>query len=107
MVLTDGQLSTLRKDLLVARTLYKLLLGKLAKPNKDVSIAAPVTYEELKEALSSYGLNDRQSSVAIDMLFDQGMLKTEWQGHTRGLQIAGEATSYVRAIYEKTEGLAA
>lgn len=97
-------LSSLRKDLLVARTVYKL-----ARDHQATDKPGAVSYKELIGALKPMELDERQVRLAVDILFDQGMVKTGWvpvgKTHERGLEIAGEATSYVKAIFEQTEGL--
>lgn len=86
----------LSKELLVAREI--LLVEK--------SGHGPVYFNQLVSRLE--GIASRATiSSALDMLFDQGIVKAEWTNrtdgrHVRALSIAGEARSFVEVICKRT-----
>jgi hypothetical protein len=90
--------NVLSKELLVAREI-KLA----AKEGLD-----PVYFNLIVERLAGRNLAVRATvSKALDVLFDQGIVKAEWkqttQGkHVRALTIAREAEQFVDAIIKST-----
>lgn len=97
---TKLSLSTLRKDLLAGRVLYTIVTAN----------NGPVTFEKFEKALKEAGMTVDQSHVVIDMLFDQGMVKTAiipGPKKVRGIDIAGEARSFLQALYNRTSSLPA
>jgi DNA-binding transcriptional ArsR family regulator len=89
----------LSKELLVAREIYEATIVEKRKP---------VYFNQLVERMKERKLASRATiSFALDMLFDQGIVRADWTRtedgkHVRGLTIAGEAEQFVRAIYEAT-----
>jgi len=90
---------TLRKDLLAGSALFEMI--DKAK--------GPVAFPAFEARLHELGLDDDQAKVAIDMLFDQGLVKTAPVARgtktERGIEIAGEAQSFLKALYGRTSGL--
>jgi DNA-binding transcriptional ArsR family regulator len=93
------RLELLSTELLVAREIYASQLSKGAEP---------MFFNRLSETLTERGLASRGTvSKALDMLFDQGIIKAEWKQrsdgkYVRALTIAGEAQKFVEAIYKHT-----
>jgi hypothetical protein len=94
----DGLPTTVRDlsmDLLVAREIFAETHGKGSIP-----------FETLVKALSEAGLaNADDVSMALDVLFDQGIVRAEWTQtvdgkNVRGLAIAGEAKNYVQTLVD-------
>lgn len=69
----------------------------------------PMYFNRLVDRMTSKHLASRATvSMAIDMLFDQGIVRADWTRtndgkHVRGLTIAGEAEAFIKAIYEATK----
>jgi hypothetical protein len=91
--------SLLSKELLVAREIYAAT---------HIEKRKPMYFNQLVERMKQRKLASRATvSFALDLLFDQGIVRAEWtrtdEGkHVRGLTIAGEAEKFVKAIYEAT-----
>lgn len=89
----------LSKELLVAREI------KLAAKEG----LEPVYFNLIVERLAGRGLAVRATvSKALDVLFDQGIVKAEWMQnadgkHVRALTIAREAEQFVEAILKSTK----
>lgn len=89
----------LSRELLVAREIYKATV---------VEKRHPVYFNQLVERMKERRLASRATvSFALDMLFDQGIVRADWTQtedgkHVRGLKIAGEAEKFVKAIYDAT-----
>jgi hypothetical protein len=92
--------SLLSKELLVAREIYEAT---------HVDKQDPMYFNQLVERMGQRKLASRATvSFALDMLFDQGIVRAEWTQtkdgkHVRGLTIAGEAEKFVKAIYDATK----
>ena len=93
------KLELLSTELLVARTIFA------ARATRDPE---PMYFNRLAEILSKDGLASRATvSKSLDMLFDQGIVKADWQKrsdgkYVRSLTIAGEAQKFIEAIYKHT-----
>lgn len=94
-----NRLELLSKELIVARAIYA------ARVEKDPE---PMYFNRLVGILEERKLASRATvSKSLDMLFDQGIVKADWQKrkdgkYVRALKIAGEAQSFVEAIYSHT-----
>lgn len=92
--------SLLSKELLVAREIYEAT---------QVDKQEPMYFNKLVERMKQRKLASRATvSFALDMLFDQGVVRAEWGQtkdgkHVRNLTIAGEAEKFVKAIYDATK----
>ena len=89
------------------------LLSKELLVAREIELARregldPVYFNLIVERLATRGLAVRATvSKALDVLFDQGIVKAEWkqtpQGkHVRALTIASEAKEFVGAILKST-----
>lgn len=94
-----SRVELLSKELVVAREIYAAT---------RVEKGGPVYFNLLVNRLQTKKLASRATvSKALDMLFDQGIVRADWgvnlEGkHVRALRIAGEAENFVRAIYNHT-----
>jgi hypothetical protein len=94
-----NRIELLSKELVVARVIYA------AEFENDPE---PMFFNRLVSILESKHLASRATvSKSLDMLFDQGILKADWQKrpdgkYVRGLEIAGEAKKFIEAIYKHT-----
>jgi hypothetical protein len=90
----------LSKELLVAREIYAAT---------EREHRTPMYFNMLVERMQKQRLASRATvSLALDMLFDQGIVRADWTQtasgkHVRGLTIAGEAKKFVKAIYDATK----
>lgn len=88
----------LSKELLVAREIYAA----------QIEGGGPMYFNRLVEDLQARHLASRGTvSRALDMLFDQGIVRADWTRrpdgkYVRGLTIAGESQKFVEAIYKHT-----
>jgi DNA-binding transcriptional ArsR family regulator len=94
-----NRVELLSKELLVAREIYAAT---------RIEKSGPVYFNALVERLRRKRLASRATvSKALDMLFDQGIVRADWGTnqdgkHVRMLRIAGEAENFVRSIYKHT-----
>jgi hypothetical protein len=86
----------LSEELLVAREIYELQVVENKIPHFDL----------LANRLEKL-MGREDISHALDILFDQGMLRTQWEKvegkNVRGLRVAREALGYVEFIYKNTQ----
>ena len=82
-------------DLLVAREIFAETKGQGSVP-----------FDALVKSLEDAGLaNADEVSMALDILFDEGIVRADWTKTTdgrnvRGLAIAGEAKKYVQTLFD-------
>jgi DNA-binding transcriptional ArsR family regulator len=94
-----GRVELLSKELVVAREIYAAT---------RIEKGGPVYFNLLVDRLQAKKLASRATvSKALDMLFDQGVVRADWATnrdgkHVRALRIAGEAENFVRSIYKHT-----
>lgn len=91
------RLDLLSKELLVAREIFAAQIKN-----------EPVYFNRLVDELEGRRLASRSTvSKALDMLFDQGIVRADWVRRDdgkfiRSLKIAGEAKKFIEAIYKNT-----
>lgn len=95
--MTTMKLDLLSKELLVARKIYELTVE---------NDTGPMYFNRLVGELDEH-ISRATISIALDMLFDEGLVTAEWDRlpngkHVRALKITKEAEKFVKAIYQNT-----
>lgn len=94
----SGQHADLSKELLVAVEIYRFQMAH----------RRGITFRKLSKNLEEQGLMDRSEvSTTLDILFDQGMIRSEWSDRdadeqSTQLTVAGEALGFIKNVSERT-----